>query len=359
MALALNGAGDLFIADYANSRLCRVTPLGTISTVAGTGDPGYSGDDLPATQTDLGNPDGITVDGMGNMYISDQNNNRVRKISPDGIMTTIAGSGRQSVIGDGEAAIRAGIDLPAGLAVDSQGNLFLADANHGRVRKVSPDGIITTVAGSDAVLRRYQLAVDSDQSWGTWGTGALDGTGIAGKDQDGITATAAILQLPAAVAVDHVGNLFIAERYANRVRKVSPDGIITTVAGNGTAAYAGDGAPATAASLNDPVGLAMDSAGNLFIADHGNGRVRKVSPWGVISTVAGNGTNHLAGSGPRATAAGLEGPYGVAVDATGDLLIADSATFTYDPTNWPNAERVLKVSGVAAPGLIAGRPFPR
>jgi hypothetical protein len=164
--------------------------------------------------------------------------------------------------------------------------------------------------------------------------------------------------------VDAAGNLFIAEygglgstADGNRVRKVSPDGTITTVAGTGTAGFSGDGGRATEATLTRPFHVAVDSTGNLFIADWGNNRVRKVSPDGIITTVAGNGTATFSGEGGPATEAGLRGPWGLAIDAVGNLLITDSASFRSDGLG--SSERVLKVFGVAAPGLIAGKPFPQ
>jgi sugar lactone lactonase YvrE len=217
------------------------------------------------------------------------------------------------------------LNEPWGLAIDSTDNLFIADASNHRVRKVSPDGTITTVAG----------------------------VGTAGLSGDGSAASAAQLDHPIGVAVDSQGNLFIVEigdffgvNKGYRVRKVDANGIISTVAGSDKRGFTGDGGPATAARLNTPTGVAVDSAGNLFIGDEGNRRVRKVDSSGIISTVAGNGTTRYGLDGALATAAGVGGTTSLAVDAAGNLLITG--------TN----DRVLKVYGVAAPGLIAGQLFP-
>jgi sugar lactone lactonase YvrE len=330
-SVAIDAAGNLFIAELDGNRVRKVSPEGTISTVAGTGKAGFSGDGGPATQARLNMPHGLAVDRAGNLFISDLNNQRVRKVSPEGIITTVAGNGQLGFSGDGGPATAARINWPSGLAVDLAGNLFLADHYNHRIRKVSPDGIISTVAGSG------QDAPAKGVSAG-----------------DGGLATEARLNGPFGVAVDTAGNLYFSElgdifgtNTGYRVRKVSAAGIITTVAGSDARGFSGDGGPATQARLDAPSGVAVDSAGNLFIADHDNYRVRKVDPNGIITTVAGNGDQRYAGDGVLATATGLGGPIGLVVDAVGNLLFTD------------RAERVLIVFGVAAPGLIAGEPFPK
>src|SRR5262249_26943889 len=251
---------------------------------------------------------GVVVDGAGNLFIADAYNHRVRKVTPEGIITTYAGSGpvdatshpgdiaqKGGFSGDGGKATDARLNEPVGLAADSAGNLFIADFFNYRVRKVTPDGMITTVAG----------------------------TGQRGYTGDGGKATDARLSGPLGLALDSTGNLFVGEYYSNRVRKVTPDGMITTVAGTG-----GD--------------LAVDSAGNLYFSD--NYRVRKVDAvTGIITTVAGNGTKKYAGDGGLATDTGLRGPTGLAIDAAGNLLITDRS---FPPAS-PYDERVLKVFGVA------------
>jgi sugar lactone lactonase YvrE len=268
---------------------------GTITTVAGNGTPGFSGDGGPATNARLAYPTGVAVDAAGNLYIADRLNSRVRKVSTSGTITTVAGDGSAGFSGDGGPATNAQLAGPYGVAVDAAGNLYIADFQNSRVRKVSTSGTITTVAG--------------DGSFGFSG--------------DGGPATNAQLAGPNGVAVDAAGNLYIADINNHRVRKVSTSGTITTVAGNGTPGFSGDGGPATNARLRPPTGVAVDAAGNLYIADIFNQRVRKVSTSGTITTVAGTGIYGFSGDGGPATNARLAYPSGVAVDAAGNLYIAD------------------------------------
>jgi NHL repeat-containing protein len=352
ISIVTDAAGNLFFGDGGNHRVRKVSPDGTITTYAGTGVRGFSGDGGPATQARLGDGLWLALDGAGNLYLSDGTYQRVRKVSPDGIITTVAGSGPTdsdlpgAFSGDGGPATEARLYYPTGLAVDATGNLFIADAGNHRVRKVSPDGTISTVAGSGPI--------GPDKGY------------AAG---DGGPALAATLRGPCCLAVDGAGNLFLTDvdiagtgaPYTgpkSRVRKVSTDGMITTVAGNGVRGFSGDGGPAVEAGLDDPFGVAVDSAGNLFISDVNNHRVRKVDANGIITTVAGTGKNPYAGDGVLATATGLHGPAAVGVDAAGNLLICDTGQIGADAGGLGTNERVLKVFGVAAPGLLAGLPFP-
>ncbi len=270
--------------------------VGDITTVAGTGVPGYNGDGGVATSAQLNSPYGVAVDAWGNLFIADSENQRVRKVTASRVITTVAGTGVAGYNGDGGAATSAQLNYPYGVAVDPSGNLFIADFNNQRIRKVAASGVITTVAG----------------------------TGVAGYNGDGGVATSAQLNYPFSVVVDSSGNLFIDDYGNQRIRKVATSGIITTVAGTGVAGYNGDGGVATSAQLNDPWGVTVDSSGNLFIADYGNQRIRKVATSGIITTVAGTGVAGYNGDGADATSAQLNNPDGVAVDASGNLFIADS-----------------------------------
>ena len=324
-------------------------PNGIITTVAGNGTAGYVGDSSSATNAEINNPYGVAVDTNGNLFIADYGNNRIRKASTNGIITTVVGGGY--AIGDGGLATSANISTPSAVTVDPNGNLFIADKGNCRIRKVSTNSIITTVAGNGA-------------------------QGYAG---DGGSATNAEISGTLGIAVDGSGNLFIADTWNNRIRKVSTNGIITTVAGNGVTGYAGDGGAATNAEFYFPIGIAVDASGNLFIGDNDNYRIRKVSTNGIITTVAyianpsgpngvfvdtsgnllvanngyisrvstngtvvqvaGNGGQGFAGDGGSATSATLYYPNGVAVDANGNLFIADKGN-----------NRIRKVS--SSPSLV-------
>jgi len=294
--LAVDAGGNLYIADYANGRVRKVSG-GSITTVAGNGLVGFgSGGTLDdgglATQTAIG-PSGVAIDSLGNIYIVDTNSYRLRKVSVAGIITTIAGNGTNGFAGDGGQATSASLFNPAGVAVDASFNVYEADSGSKRIRKIST-GIISTIAG----------------------VGGLRFSG------DGGAPTSASFAGPAGIAFDSQGNLYIVDKANNRVRKISA-GVITTIAGNGAIGFFGDGGPATNASLNNPTGLAVDSLGNLYIADTGNSRIRKVSG-GVITTIAGNGTATFSGDGGLATSAALNFPAGVAVDLNGNVYVADT-----------------------------------
>lgn len=339
--IAVDSSGDLYIADTEDHRIRKVSS-GVITTVAGNGTPGYSGDDGPAASAQLFDPESVSLDAAGNLYIADNWNNCIRKVSR-GVITTIAGTSYGGYNGDGQAR-NAQLSHPSGATVDSAGNLYISDAGNGRIRKVT-NGLIATVAGGgpflnsgaalDAALNfPYGVAVDprgdvyiSDSgnniirrvSGGVIATVAGNGTTIDTGDNG--PATSAGLADPLGVAVDSAGDFFVAEGFNRRVRKIS-GGIITTVAGNGSNADLGDNGPATSAGLNYPMGVAVDSTGNLYIADLYDNRIRKVSG-GVITTVAGTGTAGYSGDNGPATSAQLSNPWGVAVDSAGNLYIAD------------------------------------
>jgi len=317
--VAIDASGNLYIADYANSAIRKVSNLGIITTIAGNNTAGYSGDGGAATAAELNAPHGVAVDASGNVYIADESNQRIRKVNTSGIISTIAGNGTGAYSGDGGAATAAQIYNPYGVAVDASGNVYIADESNHRIRKVNTSGIISTIAGN--------------------GTGAYSG--------DGGAATAAELHFPNGVVVDASGNLYIADTYNYRIRKVNTAGIITTIAGNGIGAYSGDGGAATAAELHYPTNLTIDASGNMYIADFNNYRIRKVSTSGFISTIAGNGNLGYSGDGGAATAAELGVTEGVTVDAAGNVYFADSKN---------NCIRKISTSGIIS--TIAGNGAP-
>jgi uncharacterized protein (TIGR03437 family) len=263
--VAVDAAGNLFIADGINQVVRKLSASGALTIVAGNGKQGYSGDGGAATAASLNWPAGLAVDGNGNLFIADSYNNRIRKVSANGIITSIAGNGAEAFSGDGGPAASASLFLPNGVALDAAGDLFIADWGNNRVRKISANGIIATIAGIGP----------TPTPCSTPGVCTLS-PGCTGFSGDGGPATSASVCSPYSVAVDIGGNVFIADAGNNRIRKVSPGGAITTVAGNGSIGFAGDGGPATSASLNSPYGIAVDAAGNIFIGDVGNNRVREV-----------------------------------------------------------------------------------
>jgi len=328
--VSLDTSGDLYIADLGDQRIREVNASsGNISTVAGNGTAGFSGDGGPATSAELNSPYGVGVDHSGGIFIADHSNQRVRYVAAGtGYISTAAGGGSE---GDGYQAVNAILGSPSGVATDSSGNVYIADQDDQRVRRVSAStGIITTVAGN----------------------------GVYGFSGDGGTAANAMLYNPYGVAVDTSGNLYIADQANQRIRKVTASsGLITTVAGNGSASYAGDGGPATNASLNNPGDVAVDSAGNLYIADASNNRIRLVvASTGIIITVAGNGAPGYAGDGGAATNANLNNPQGVALDNLGNLLIADSYNQRIRRVNLSSGV-ITTVAGNGIPGFNSdGQP---
>jgi sugar lactone lactonase YvrE len=291
--VVIERSGNVLVADLGNQRVRRVDAGGRIFTVAGIGTSGFSGDGGPATAAELNHPAALALDGAGRLYIADRDNQRIRLVGGDGVIRTFAGTGAAGFAGDGGQALKARLNQPAGLAIDRGGDVFVADSGNARIRRIGPQGQITTVAG----------------------------IGTRGYTGDGGPATAAQLTFPVDVVVDGRGDLFVADLFGDTVRLVRPDGTIHTLAGTGVEGFSGDGGPAGSAQLNHPSGLALDSDGNVYIADSGNGRIRKVAADGTITTVAGPGVALFAPGALPPTLARLGG---LAVDTDGNLLLADA-----------------------------------
>jgi uncharacterized protein (TIGR03437 family) len=294
-AVAADPAGNLYIADQRNYRVRKVESSGRILTVAGSGVSGSAGDRGLAVLAQLTTPSGVALDTMGRLWIADQDAHRVRLMAPGGTIETAAGTGARGYDGDGGPASSAQLFAPSSVALDRAGNVYIADSFNHRVRKIAPDGRISTVAGR----------------------------GVRGYGGDGGPAIEAQMDTPRAVAVDAEGNLYVAE-YANHcVRRVTPAGRIDTVVGTGRRGYSGDGGWALATDLNHPLGIALDPAGNLFIADSDNHRIRMVTPDGILTTIAGDGNPGFAGDGGAALTAQMYAPSGVAVGPGGEIYVAD------------------------------------
>jgi trimeric autotransporter adhesin len=365
-----DGSGNLYIADAGDQRVRKVASNGAIETLAGTGIVGFSGDGGPAAQAQLNSPYGLALDGQGNLYIADLGNARVRRVSPDGTITTIAGGGALPAGGsnEGSPAVMLALNAPRNLAFDSSGNLYISDFGGQRVYQMAVDGSLTTIAGTGvagasgdngaAFLAQLNspagLAFDSQGSLYI----ADSGNHLVRKVAHGLISSFARAITPTGLAFDELGTLYVADTSAgdiavipltgspssiavaamdvsfsngvglyastnNRVVVVGATGAGTTVAGGGNLAY-GDSGPAVQARLNHPAGVSMDPAGNVYIADRDNNRIRRVGPDGTIATVAGTGAAGNSGDGGLAVDAQLSGPESVTVDGSGNLYIADT-----------------------------------
>ena len=294
--ITYDSIGNIYISDYNNNQIRKIDGSGTITTVAGTGVGGYSGDGGSATAAKLNLPSTLTFDKYGNMYVVDALNNCVRKVTPSGIISTFAGNGLGGYSGDGGLASSAQLNFPCGIYIDAIGNVFIADRNNHRIRKVNTSGFISTFAG----------------------------TGVAGFSGDGAVATNAKLNMPNSIYFDNSGNAYIADAYNNRIRKVNASGIISTFAGTGIGGFSGDGGQAISAQLNQPFGISFDAAGNSYISDFNNHRIRKIDQGGIISTLAGTGVGGYSGDGGVSNVAKIYYPEKVTIDATGNIYIPDA-----------------------------------
>ncbi|EDN71345.1 receptor protein kinase [Beggiatoa sp. PS] len=330
-SMSFDASGNAYIADSLNHRILKRDTQGNLTVVAGTGAKGSTGDDGPAIEAKLKNPQGTAIDHEGNLYIADTLNHRIRKVDSNGIITTVAGIGKAGNTGDNGLATAAKLRNPTAIVFDNNGHLYIADSGNHRIRKVSgqrtrkpsANSIITTVAGN----------------------------GRSGYQGDNGPATGARLSNPTGLAVDSQNNLYIADTDNHRIRKVDLTGTITTVAGNGNKGYSGDGDPATAAQINTPTGLEVDSTGNLYIADKNNHRIRKVDTEGIITTFTGTGKPGTATDGIIASVAQISQPTDVALDQYGNLYIADKGNDTIRKIGEKDGE-----DGAAPPHQIADCP---
>ena len=329
MGVAVDTVGDIYIADYKNFRIRKVTmSTGEISTVAGGGNGALQGDNIAATSATLGDPAGVAVHVSGNIYLTDSDNHLVRKVTKStGLITTIAGNGADGYSGDNGEATLAGLYSPSGVAVDVSENIYFADTNNHRIRMVTKStGLITTVAGN----------------------------GADGYSGDNGKATLAGLDSPSGVAVDVSENIYFADANNHRIRMVTKStGLITTVAGSGEGSYGGDNGKATLARLWYPSGVAVDASGNIYFGETFNDRIRLVTmSTGVITTAAGNGSAKYGGDNGLATRAALKVPQGVAVDTSGRVYIADSRNNRIRMVDFTTSFPSVAPTSTSAPAVV-------
>ncbi len=294
--VAVNKDGIIYVADPGNNRVRQIALDGTVTTIAGTGTAGFSGDDGAGSAAQLDAPVAVAVDKFGVLYIADSGNNRIRKVALDGTISTVAGTGTAGSTGDGGQANLAQVNGPVALAVSKSGLVYFVDAASNKVRVIAADGVVSTFAG----------------------------IGTAGYSGDAGPATSAELNAPQGLAVDNAGLVYIADTDNHRIRKVALDGTIITIAGTGIAGYnvAQDGSAATSAQLDSPFDVAVDLGQAVYISDSGSSRIRRISPAGIISTIAGSGAS-FADNGPAADTS-MSGPAGMITDKHGNLYISDS-----------------------------------
>ncbi|WP_161499399.1 NHL domain-containing protein [Flavipsychrobacter stenotrophus] len=295
--ITMDAVGNMYISDYSNNRIRKIDTSGIITTFAGNGG-GYSGDGGPATAAGIDGPAELVMFGTS-LYVSEMHSSRVRKIDAAGIITTFAGNGSSGYSGDGGPATAAAISSPYGIGVDNVGNVYIPDQYTNHIRKVDTSGIITTFAG----------------------------TGVAGYSGDGGAATLAEIQLVDDIKTDKVGNIYFCDYFNNVIRKVDTSGIITTFAGTGSSGFYGDGGPASAAHIARPGGLFIDTSGNIYISDCDNSRIRVINTSGIISTMVGTGSAGFSGDGGLAINAEIRWPNDMAMDSLGNFYFCDEVNF--------------------------------
>jgi sugar lactone lactonase YvrE len=327
-AIVFDPAGNLYIAETANHVIRKVDINGNITTIAGTGTQGFSTISGPANSTQLDSPQGLALDTANNLYIADTHNHVIRKLNlTSGILTTIAGTGAPGFSGDNGPATSAQLDLPTALALDPQNNLYLADTRNHRIRRIDAvTGFITTIAGN----------------------------GTQGFSGDNAPAIAAAIDSPTGLALDASSNLYLADTHNHRIRRVDANtGLITTIAGTGSLGYSGDSAQATAATLALPHGLTLDAAGNLYFADTSNHRIRRIDAiTGLITTIAGNGTQGFSGDNGPATAAALDTPRDTTFSPTALLTLADTGNQRIRQIEAPASFQTMAGLGLTTPGAL-------
>ena len=368
--LNLDKLGNLYIAETDSELICKVDPAGIITIIAGTNtfQRGLDGDGGPATACTMTQPGGIASDTSGNVYFSDTYNGRIRVINKaTGIISNFAGTGSFNFAGDGGPAAAAEFTFPFGIFHDVTGNLIICDGPDNLLRQINATGTISTIAGRCGRYTDGYAAVNAeictpaniatDLSGNVFiadydnhriqeinaSTGVIStvaGNGIPGYGSamlgDGGPATNAHLYFPNSMTLDNAGNMYVIDNGNNRIRKVNTAGIINTIAGNDTAGYNGDNRPATSAFLLGPVGIAADTSGNIYIADQFNSRIRKVNAAGIITTLAGTGSTTFSGDGGPATNAKINNPAGVAADYNGNIFIADGSNYRVRKVHTPN-----------------------
>ena len=314
--IAVAPNGDIAISRRSRNIVSLIDGKGMITDIVGSGGSGYGGDGGPALKANLNLPAGLCYDQQGNLYIADRENHRIRKVDVNGVITTVAGNGVAGFSGDGGPATQASLNLPAGVVVDDKGNLYIADRSNDRIRVVNAKGVIRTFAGN----------------------------GNEGYNGDSMPALQASIDKPFGLALDNEQNLYIADRGNNRIRKVNKAGTITTVAGDGSFFFSGDNGPAYRASIAGPTGVVVDGQGNVYIADRNNNRIRIVDSIGMIRTLVGTGQQDYNGDSELARETNLHLPFGVAMDKQGNLLIIDRSHYRIRKVD-PNGSAVITVAG--------------